>query len=197
MGKKLDAARVALQYAKDGVEEMKHAEDHGNFARAWIEILGHLTRVWNKTESALKGDPKFYNSPITKRVIEQRKTDELLVYLIQARNADEHGVESLTESRRGGYGISPANPGKPLIINSAKIRNGRLVEFDSPTEVSVKIIPPKTIALPVKNRGKIYVPPTSHLGSSVSDASLIDLATLGIIYYEQVFKELEAAGWDQ
>lgn len=196
MGKKLDAARKELGYANESIEKMRAARTHADLERAWIDLLGYLTKVWNKTEASLKGDPKFYNSPITKRVKNDRSNDPLVVYLRQARDADEHGVEALTEHRPGSIGINPVQPGRELHIRHLEIRNGQL-RLSAPGGAKIERRPPRTDAVDVVNRKVRYPVPTTHLGQPITDNSLMGLAALGVSYYTTMLADLEAAGWDK
>lgn len=66
-GKKLAAAQKELAFAKKAVDGLRIATDPDEEEYHWKEFIGRLTRFWNKTESALKGDPKFYKSPHVER----------------------------------------------------------------------------------------------------------------------------------
>ncbi|MBR7961269.1 hypothetical protein KDW41_12515 [Burkholderia vietnamiensis] len=196
MGKKLEAARKELRYATESIEKMRAATTHADLERAWIDLLGYLTKVWNKTEASLKGDPKFYNSPITKRVKDDRSHDPLMVYLVQARNADEHGVEALTEHHPGAIAINALERGGGLYIRSLEIKNGQ-IRLDAPGGARIEHRPPRTEAVDVVNRNVRYSVPVTHLGKPITDKSLMGLAALGISYYARMLADLESAGWDQ
>jgi hypothetical protein len=196
MGKKLDAARKELGYANESIEKMRAAATHADLERAWIELLGCLTKVWNKTEASLKGDPKFYNSPITKRVRYDRSNDPLMVYLAQARNADEHGVEALTVYHPSSITINPIKPGGPLHIRQLEIGNGQM-RLDAPGGARIEHRPPRTDAVDVVNRNVRYPVPVVHLGQPITDKSLMGLAALGVSYYATMLDDLQSAGWDR
>lgn len=196
MGKKLDAARKELEYGKESIAKMRAARAHADLERAWIDLLGYLTKVWNKTEASLKGDPKFYNSPITKRVRDDRSNDPLLVYLAQARNADEHGVEALTEHHPGSIAINSVKQGGALYIRHLEIRNGQM-HLDAPGGARIEHHPPRTVAVDVVNRKVRYPVPGTHLGQPITDKSLMGLAALGVSYYAAMLADLESAGWDR
>jgi hypothetical protein len=102
-GTKLIAARKELAFAKTALDNLKVASGPDDEDIHWKEFIGRLTRFWNKTESALKGDPKFYNSPHVKRVKAALKSDELIRYLSQARHADEHRHDDTTGVMPGGF----------------------------------------------------------------------------------------------
>lgn len=101
-GKKLAAAQKELAFAKKAVDGLRTATAPDEEEYHWKEFIGRLTRFWNKTESALKGDPKFYKSPHVERVKGALKSDELIRYLSQARHADEHRHEEITGVMPGG-----------------------------------------------------------------------------------------------
>jgi hypothetical protein len=49
MGKKLTAARNELRHAQEDLERMRTTKNLDQADDAWRDLLGRLTRVWNKT----------------------------------------------------------------------------------------------------------------------------------------------------
>ena len=94
-----------------------------------------------------------------------RKKDPLLVYLINARGADEHTVNEIVSREPGGIGINPAE-GNSLYIEEMTINKGT-ISIKSPQKIRVDFIPARTKLLPVVNRGRTYPIPISHRGTPI------------------------------
>ena len=89
----LGAAGVAL-------ESLRSAKSGADVRASWTDLLDHLEKVWNKA----KLETKAKSGPVRKRLVEagrQRKSDELLAYMSQARHNDPAhvGVNPLGDLR--------------------------------------------------------------------------------------------------
>jgi len=119
----------------------------GNFEEyesAWRELLRRLERVWSKTEAAMAAMPGWQK--VRSEVAHLRRADPLLLYLQQARNADEHSIAPLAMEWDANL-TSVVTPEGQLQLS--------WVPWDRPL-------------LPVKNRGVLYTPPRVHLGVSIA-----------------------------
>jgi hypothetical protein len=193
MGKKLEAARSELRMAEQAIRDMRVAKDLDALDRAWKDFLGRLTRIWNKTEAALKGDPKYYDSARYKNANRLRKDDELLQYLAKARDADEHTVGDVTMKIPAGLQIDAAIPGGKIMIRNLEI-NGRQVKVDAPG-AKVTFRPSEVWPLPATTRGRTYHPPSSHAGESL-EQSIFVYADKGLAFYAAFIEGLAGDGWD-
>ena len=146
-------------------------------------------RSWNKAQAHFGKSPKW--SGWQGKVEQQRKSDELLLYLIQSRGAEEHTVNAISERQPGGIDINPAS-GNSLFIERMEIRNGQIVELRSPQAIRIDLLPPRIRLLPVTNRGRKYEVPTSHLGSRVDPTNVIAIAKAAYRFNEKVLAEAEA-----
>lgn len=197
MGRKLEAAIQELARARDAATAMNEAASIEAVDEAWKDCIGRLTRLWNKTEASLKGDPRFYNSPWVKEVQTARKNDPLIRYIAQARHADEHSHEGITHLQRGSVSINPPVPNGHLHIRNLRISGGRMT-LDAPNGAWIAFEPSGVFPKPVKNRGHVYDVPTEHLGKPLPQGStLIDFATLGVDFYDRIVRGLEGDGWDK
>jgi hypothetical protein len=55
----------------------------------------------------------------------------------------------------------------------------------------VSIIPWRVDATPVTNYGRTYEVPTSHLGTTLPDISLLTLGRAGLVYYQTLVSDAE------
>ena len=158
--KALEMAREEFKRARSAAERTVTGEGHAALAEQWSLFLVYANRVFTKLGNGVKGGPAkgWWDG-----VKHTRKEDELLRYILHARNADEHGVE-----RR----VAPPIPAKPIGYTLGPFGMGRLV------------VPAATVMGPVYDRGVRYDPPTSHLGRplNIGRPNLKDMNTFMALY---------------
>jgi hypothetical protein len=116
-----------------------------NFAeyeKSWRDFLHRIERVWVKTQAAVYGLPNW--KQIESEVVKLRKEDPLLSYLQQARHVEEHSIADIVRDWHPGFEVKQKGNNVEL---KWKEWNYRL--------------------LPVKNRGNVYNPPSSHMGRKI------------------------------
>lgn len=196
-GTKLIAARKELAFAKKALDDLKAANGPDTEEVHWKELVGRLTRFWNKTESALKGDPKFYNSPHVKRVKAALKSDELIRYLSQSRHADEHRHEETTDVMPGGFD-NVSNVNSRLRVHNPRMTiNGVTMDVPPPPGYRRRPVRAELRLRTVNNREQTYEVPRTHAGHDISCASIQTYAELGLAFYESILDGLERDGWDR
>ena len=128
--------------------------------------------------------------------------DSLIRYMVQARNAEEHGVEPVIAQEAGSIGIHSGNPHRltrmaDIVINGDGIRllspsidvgTGQVV----PTIVEQKPSRPRLVTVVDTRFGTEFPPPTEHNGKSLNDVSPYQAATLYLNYLEQLVSEAES-----
>ncbi|WP_133117932.1 hypothetical protein [Burkholderia ubonensis] len=195
-GIKLIAARKEIALARKALDGLKAASSPDEEETHWKEFIGRLTRFWNKTESALKGDPKFFNSPHVKRVKTALKSDELVRYLSQARHADEHRHEETTGVMPGGFENVATSDARMRVRNPKITINGVTMEVPPPPGYQRRTVRAELRLKAVKNRDQTYDVPRTHAGQDITLASVQTYAELGLAFYESVLDGLEKDGWD-
>lgn len=177
----LTRARIALNAMRVARTLDVHEEN-------WKECLRRIERCWNKVVAHYGRSPKWtgWNSKYERL----RRTDELLCYLLNARGAEEHTVNEITEKKPGFVDINPAF-GNVLVINQLAVQNG-VIEIKSPMPIKIDIQQPAVNLNPVTNRGRTYPVPSTHLGVAVDSTDLARLAELGISFYESAVLDAEA-----
>lgn len=183
----LPSLREILGRCNDAIDEMSVARSLEAFETAWVEYLHRLERFWNKSLSHFGKSPKW--AGWSGRYQAERRKDPLLVYLTNARGADEHTVAPITERAGGGVGINPAE-GNSLYIKRMEIR-GNEVFIESPQSIKVTFFPAHVRLLPVTNRGRTYGIPTSHLGNPLDATDVVEVAKLGLGYYQRFLEAAE------
>lgn len=156
----------------------------------WVEFLHILERLWNKAEYELRRYEGYENWPKRIKINKLRKQDELLRYLKNARDVDEHSDSPITKVQPGGLGINPLF-GDELSFNMSFGSGGKISTFHSNVPVKVDLIPDTIKPIDVTNRSGKHSPPTSHLGQPIIDQSLSELARLGLSFYTDYLNEAE------
>ena len=116
--------------------------DFVEYEKAWRIFLHRIERVWTKTQAAMHGKSGWQK--IESEFSRLRKTDQLLNYLQQARNVEEHSIQEL-----------------------ATDWDARLTAVQVGNEVKLSWQPWDRPLLPVTNRGVKFDPPRLHLGASI------------------------------
>ena len=181
-GKELDLARELLG-------EMKKAKSLSVLETLWKRFLHHIDRVWNKAEAHYSKSPKWPNWG--GKYIRLRRRDELLSYLVAARNADEHSISEITALKGGSFGINARDPSQGLHIKSLKFGPDGIKDISLGTEAIIEFTPAKVQLIKVHNRGQDYTPPTKHLGQPVDSGDLIVVATAALRFYESFLRAAE------
>lgn len=174
--------------ARRSLERMKNAESFDSYEIEWREFLGSLEKAWNKVERACQPMRASFQ-PWQGRYHSLRKKDMLLRYLKAARDADTHSIQDLTKMEAGRREMNFVNPSGGY-IEHMEIRDGQIVEYRG-DPMTVRDTPPRPVALPVKNDGHWYNPPTSHIGQPITDQHPTRLAELGLVFYEKFIREVE------
>ncbi|AIV76661.1 Uncharacterised protein [Burkholderia pseudomallei] len=174
------------------LEEMRTAKTYHAYDRAWVNLLGALSRAWHRTGACIKPFPNIKYSALvdeaTKLIGEGG--DELLVYLRMARNVREHGLEDITTHAPGRVEIGPPDGSNVTYVRHMEIRGGKITKLDAPNGAKIEFKPGRVIPTSIKVGGKEYPLPKTHLGKPIlsSDAAVFGL--LGIVFYEQTINSI-------
>lgn len=174
--------RLELAAAAKALTDMRGAMSLDEFEMEWRTCLGHLEKAWQKTERCCQHLRAEFE-PWQGQFHKLRKKDMLLRYLKQARDADNHSVQDVTKIQPGSRGYKFANL-RGGYIKHMEIRNGEVVHYEGDPMI-VEERPPHPIAVPVKNNGEWFNPPTAHLGRAIPTPHPALLAELGIKFYSE------------
>ncbi|MFB4719068.1 hypothetical protein [Enterobacter chuandaensis] len=182
-------AKKELNRAKRCVERMKTAKTYDEYDEAWSDFLSCIENVFNRIKIAAEKHIKYPS--FSSKPNHLRATDSLLIYLKQARNSAHHGIADTSKYVSGGIGINPMEKDGMVRIKSLTIDENGNIAFFSETPVAINIIPGRVEAIPCRNRGITYNPPNSHLGKELITKSPVDIAELGIKFYESYLEDAE------
>lgn len=177
------AASERLERAANKLKLMESAPTIDALADAWSEFLTEEARFHNKLAKAIPAGP---GKGWLDKIVHQRRSDDLLKYVMHARNADEHGIERITAAQPSSTGINFANPRNV----SFTFDRGRIITDQKTARGMTIIFNPATIILiPVTDRGVVYAPPSEHLGAPIASQSPIEVARIVLGYCSNIYED--------
>jgi hypothetical protein len=186
--------KAELRAAARAIAGMRSAKSLEEFEAEWRNLLSCLEKVWAKVERSCQPH-KHKFQPWQGKYARIRKKDMLLRYLKQARDADNHSIQDFTAVKPGSRAINFVNP-RGGYIQHMEIRGGQVVAYAG-DPIIVRDTPPHPVAVPVKNNGEWFNPPTSHLGQPVTTQHPLVLAELGLKFYQEFVNEAEREFFQQ
>lgn len=180
----LHAAGEALERLNDAQTRLDAAVVHRDFQAAWSDFLVAGHRIFSRIEQGAKQDSATRTWFDSKR--RARKTDQLLVYIHQARHADEHGLAPsvLIQDFRAGKDVMPVynfdgfdKDMKPIYSRTSTV------------VAPLEIVPSSATLHPVVNRGVTFQPPQEHLGQPIAQPSPQLVAELALSYFRAMVQE--------
>lgn len=179
MNDRLSHSEKELRQAEAAVRQMRQARNAGEFEGAWKEYLHRVERVWNKSHRAYQ-DGAY--EPWRGTYAEARRTDPLLRYLKQARDADEHTVEPIITREPGGVAIGAVTAG-PVYVEEMTISDGVVRIKNAQPGLAITVVPGRWRLLPAASRGVATPPPTEHAGRPLGGTDPVSVADMGLAYY--------------
>ncbi|GHF33281.1 hypothetical protein [Seohaeicola zhoushanensis] len=189
----LNKSRDRLEWARDDLSYLKKATNFRQFERAWNDFLTHANGAFVQLEVACKCSEQTRQWYAGQK--QRRQDDQLMQYLHEARNADEHSVEKVTQFHPGSVMIGKQAEGYSNEISFSQGPDGRMdVQSLDGKPVLIEVRKPEVRLRPVtvKRGGKVYGPPKSHLGASLEDTSPIAIAEKAVEFISGVLAEAEA-----
>jgi len=147
--KAVKAARIEFNRASDSVHALSAATDIETIQTHWAAFLSAADRMFNKLKEGAKASSQ------SKCKVHQRRTDPMLCYLQHARNADEHGLEFVTQKQPGLIReVAPTPEERAAFERTRGDRPGALTGH-----AVLEITVPHVRLLDVTDRGNRYSPP--------------------------------------
>lgn len=176
-------ALIELENALKAIEAMEASKDLHSYERAWIDFVTYIDRTYNKIRAATPPDGKAHK--ILAKINQDRKNDDLLKYIMQARNSSEHSIDSITEKQAGGLSIGSGHKSNSGYIHSLIYKNGVVEQSPLNYNVIVEFSEEGLRLAQIRNRGVIYDAPTFHMGCKIAKASISKVARLAYDYYSK------------
>lgn len=187
-------AKIRLQTLKKAVEDLSECSNHDEFVGIWYTFLVAAKGIYTTLQQGAKVSPQSKQWFGAKSAV--RRGDELLQYLYQARNSDEHGIGAVTKPNPGRLHIGVAKPGySDSIVVNGTIGPGGIFSVRSADErpVLIEETPAYSELVPVMGRaGEGYPVPTQHLGVPLASQLPIPVAQEAVKYFESLIAEAAA-----
>jgi len=188
----LEKARARLADAFAAFESLKTAQDWRDFESGWTRLLSALNAAYQILGDSARGNPKSVGW--FSKVLGQRRADDLLSYMMHARNANDHGIEEVIKLQFGGLGIGA--PGAHVYIEKLRLGpGGKILELcgseDGGKPLTVAYYPPRVHLVPVTDRGVTYQPPKTFLNKPIADTSPLAVAHEVLQFMVILFGEAE------
>jgi len=204
----LDKASQRLRIVKQSLKGLQEAASFQDTTDQWYMFLHAAKGIYTTLEQGAKATPQARQWFGKKN--QERRSDELLRYISEARNDDEHGIESVTKLEKGhslfgvaekGFSqhVQDAN-GNVFIDCGVAIRVHEDVEglivpkLKSLDKMPIKSekIPPRAVLVTVKDRSKnIFNPPSVHLNRKIDGYDPLIVASLAFEYLARLLDEAE------
>jgi hypothetical protein len=186
-----DAAKEKLSIAHSKVAAMRAANDIYALAGLWEEFLTLQQQVFLRLRKAFEhGQSQAWSDA----VFNEQRTDEMLKYILHARNANEHGIDNITETSPSQLTIKPKEGTtlsvKHMIVDSRGPAPWVAMDHETMAKAVVSFLPATIKLVRVRDRGIDYDPPTNHLGQRL-DATPIIVAELTTSYLARKVTEAE------
>jgi hypothetical protein len=172
--------------------QLEQTVNFRDFEDVWLNFLLHANGVYVQLEQASKVSPQARQWFGAKK--RQRKEDELLQYIHQARHSDEHSIEKVAAVSPGHTAIGRAAPGYSSSIVLNTLPDGRLhVRSMDGKPVLLEVKNPTIELRPVTGLGPVvYNPPAQHRGKPLPDNSPMTIAKLGLQFLSELLEEADS-----
>jgi hypothetical protein len=192
--KAITKARSRLRVAQKALDELPQCTDYQTFTDTWYTFLVAAKNVYTVLQQGSKVSPQSKQWFGAKQQF--RKNDELLQYLFQSRNDDEHGLEEVTRLKPGSIAVGVAQPGfsNSMTLTNIRFENGNLsigsMESHDGKPILTQVTQPQAVLAGVNGPGPVtFPPPTYHLGSAIGDMSPLGVGRLGFTYLTSLVDE--------
>lgn len=186
------AALEKLEEADLAIQQMENATDRIQYEAGWTRFVDSIEEFWTRFFD--EGKSNFPNFQPWAGIIERnRKSDELLSYLYQARHQSQHGRIALiwqpprlliAPNFNGMIHQISIHPDKTYDINATSFQIGApdaTIEYD-PGEAELPTIENKKF-------GNSFNPPITFQSQPLTDRSPINVAKIGVQFYRDVLKQ--------
>lgn len=167
--KAVELARVDFDRAFQSITDLGHSEHFAEIERHWSAFLVSAARIYTRLEQGAKTPPKSY--AWWSRKLHDRRNEPLLCYIWHARNADEHGLQKVTNK----------HPGEFKLVRPA----GNLAYGE------IQVVYPHIQLVEVVDRGKRYPVPHTHRGSEIHNPGPHNLGLFALMELEKMLVEAE------
>ncbi|WP_312921072.1 hypothetical protein [Stutzerimonas nitrititolerans] len=186
----LNQAKRELITAQRAIERMREAASIEDLEDDWRVYLAAIEKCWIKVERACQHARSSFQ-PWQGKYANERKKNALLRYLKHARNSDQHSIQECLGKKEASSSMYVEGGPGVTYIEHLEIRNGQLVEYRGNKPLIIENLPNRVELLPVKDSNKWYNPPKEFNDIKLLWPSPLDVAVLGLEFYENFVQAAE------
>lgn len=185
-----DIAASKLDEARASVEVMDNAVSRDHYTEAWGRFVDSIQEAWISFDHEGKESVPKYSSWIA-AAYRQRKEDDLLQYLYQARHQSQHGKVPLAWT--GSHvKIAPNWSGHIAHLHLFKDKSYRFDAHphDGKSPPTLEFSPGDPVLPTIQNKKyrQTFNPPEQHLGRALTSKDPVAAAKLALKYYEALLQ---------
>ncbi|MGS0695308.1 hypothetical protein [Shewanella sp. 0m-4] len=186
----LRSAQRELNSAERAIQRMKVSNSFDEFEDEWRIYLGAIEKCWVKAERICQPIRNKFQ-PWQGAYIKLRKSDPLLKYLYHARHSDQHSVQEMIEAKRAQQFMTIGGSGDDVYIEHLSFdRGGNISSYRGSHPIVHNFLPERIELLKVLSSKKWYQPPLKHLDTELRWPAPIDVAMLGLEFYQNFLKSI-------
>lgn len=172
----INRAEFALEAASNAISALEQAETFRHSELAWTEFLIKSNRIYEYLLAGSKQDNRA--RPWVGTITNTLKTDPLMSYLQQARNADEHSLQcvKLPMEYVGGLPETPITTPGPLNVTQITIRISIEGALRDVTD---------------ERYGNTFQVPHEHNGTPLADRRPVTVAKLALRYWRSILSDAQ------
>ncbi|HEY0624671.1 hypothetical protein [Sphingomonas sp.] len=209
----MDKAAIAQASRRLAIAQKAHAllasaSNHDEFSDSWYTLIVAAKSVWTLLEQGSKSSPQSRQWFGGKK--RERRDDELLQYMFEARNAAEHGLEDVVRHQppynrlegRFAVGETPGlKSGTQITGMQLNFSRGLSIvgvdpegnDISLPIESRIVDYPETSRLASITTRGSVVLkPPQKHLGKHLIDDHPASVAKANLDYLAAMIAEAEA-----
>ncbi len=197
----LRKSREELAKAEKAYLELIAAQSVEQAEQAWLKLIHALEHVWYKTLNNMTTCSRFQGW--SGKYVKLRRSDELLAYLKNARDADTHtisepvgvdfentGIASLEIIGADGSTLRYVDvPHIKKFLQKQGLHDNTVVHVDASNKSTTAA---RLMRLNIiHNRSRSYRPPTTHLSNLLVSNDPVSVAKLALEFYTNFVNEVE------
>lgn len=195
--KAVKKASDRLEVAARQLNSAERAHTHKEFSGYWSAFLASAKSIFNYLQ--VGSEDSKQSAKWSSEKWQLGLADELVCYMIEARNDDEHGIEEITHLEPGGITLGKAVPGysSAVELSNVVIVGGKLIHAETRSydglPVYNEVREPRLLLKGVKTKkGVTILPPSSHLGRPLVGNDPFTVGRLYVAYLKALVAEAAA-----
>lgn len=180
-------ARKEIKAAKKCISDMESSTNFDDMEQLWRNCLNHIEKSFTKLLNAINPVKGQFTNAFSKEYA-IKGNDDLLRYIKQARDCDNHTIGDISQKVPASTTINPAPGSDTLYIKKLIFDGAGIMHFEGGPAL-IEFHHESIEAIAVTSRSGTYEPPKSHLGNPINSKKPVALAKAGVAFYESWIEE--------